>query len=240
MIEWIVKESGLSSGGRVLDVGCGTGIATRLFAERGMVVLGIDPNETMLEKARLSGLGRFARGEATATGAPDAAFDLVTVGQAFHWFETEPTLREFRRVLKPDGSCAVFWNVRASTPFLDAYDALLRKESTEYSGVRKPGEARASLGASTLVRERVEGVFPNSQLFDREGLLGRARSSSYVAHGVRDMDAFDRALGALFEAHQTGGRVEFAYEAKALVFKLQPVSATTRTPPQEGSGRDGG
>ena len=44
LIDWIVAEAALAAGGRVADVGCGTGISTRLWAERGYDVTGVEPN----------------------------------------------------------------------------------------------------------------------------------------------------------------------------------------------------
>ncbi|HWX24923.1 MAG TPA: methyltransferase domain-containing protein [Vicinamibacteria bacterium] len=222
LVDWILEESGVPPKGRVADVGCGTGISARLFAERGLEVVGIDPNEEMLDRARQAGGARFLRGDAAATGLETGAFDLVTSGQAFHWFPTEPTLAEFSRILKPGGSCAVFWNTRTSTPFMRAYDGVLSSLSTEYGEIPKPRESARSIGASARVRNLVERTFPHVQVLDREGLLGRAHSSSYVVHGVLDKPAFDDALTALFHRHQVGGRVEFTYASLVLLFGLAP------------------
>ena len=65
-----------------------------------------------------------------------------------------------------------------------------------------------------------EAEFPSRQLLDREGLHGRAHSSSYVVHGVADRVAFDRALGDLFDRHQSGGTVEFLYRTIAVCGRL--------------------
>ena len=55
---------------------------------------------------------------------------------------------------------------------------------------------------------------------DRQGLFGRVYSSSYVAHGVADREAFDRALGALYDRYQQGGAVEFVYRTVVLLFAV--------------------
>jgi ubiquinone/menaquinone biosynthesis C-methylase UbiE len=222
LIDWIVEHGSVPPRGRVADIGCGTGITTRLFAQKGLEVLGIDPNAEMLERARKAGGARFLRGEATATGLETGAFDLVTAGQAFHWFQTEPALVEFARILRPGGTCAVFWNTRTSTPFMGAYDGLLSSFSTEYSEIRKPQESAASIRASPRVLNLAERTFPHLQVLDLEGLLGRAHSSSYVVHGIGDRAAFDHALTMLFDLHQVGGRVEFTYACIVLSFGLAP------------------
>jgi len=48
LVDWVVAESAVREGDRVVDVGCGTGILTRMLARRGFDVVGIDPNEDML------------------------------------------------------------------------------------------------------------------------------------------------------------------------------------------------
>lgn len=223
LLDWIVASAGLRPPGPVADVGCGTGISTRLFAERGFDVVGVDPNEAMLAEARTAGGGRYLVGEAVATGLPTAGVALVSVAQAFHWFEIPATLREFRRVLRPEGCCAVYWNVRGSNPFLDDYDRLLREHSTEYAVLDKPAQTLAALRARPELREIREAAFANAQTFDREGLFGRAYSSSYVVHGIADHAAFDGALGALFEQHAQAGHVEFPYRTLALCFRFAPT-----------------
>jgi SAM-dependent methyltransferase len=61
--------------------------------------------------------------------------DAVTVGQAFHWFETEPALAEMHRVIRPDGAFALLWNqFNHNDPLLYAVDELLR--------ARRPSQAR--------------------------------------------------------------------------------------------------
>lgn len=96
--------------GQVLDIGCGTGIATRLLAETGRVVVGTDRDERMLDQARRDSPSRipYLVAPAESQPFPDNTFDLVTAFSAFHWFCTCETLDEIRRVLKPGSRfCAI-------------------------------------------------------------------------------------------------------------------------------------
>jgi hypothetical protein len=148
---------------------------------------------------------------------------LISVGQAFHWFDIPATLREFSRVLRPGGSCAVYWNVRGSSAFLDDYDRLLREHSTEYALLDKPAQTLAALRARPEPRDLREAQFTYAQTFDRDGLFGRAYSSSYVVHGVADHAAFAASLGALFDRHAQDGAIEFSYRTLAACFRLPTV-----------------
>lgn len=220
LVDWILGTTRLAPPASVADVGCGTGVSTRLFAERGFDVVGVDPNEAMLASARERGGASYRVGEAAATGLPNGSVDLVIAAQAFHWFDSPAALPEFWRILRPGGWCSAFWNLRGSSPFLDEYDRFLRAHSTEYGVLLKPAAALQSIRDSPGVVDVREAEFAHVQVLDREGLFGRAHSSSYVVHGVDDRDAFDRGLGELFDRYQTGGRVEFRYRTAAICWRL--------------------
>ena len=213
LLDWLLEGAGIAPGHRVADIGCGTGISTRLLGERGLRVVGVDPNPDMLAAAG-GGTGiSYVVGEASATGLADRSVRLATAAQAFHWFPLEPTLRELSRILTIDGSCGVFWNDRTSSPFLDEYEHLLREASAEYGQVPRARETLARVEAQSGVRDFECAEFPSAQQLDREGLRGRAFSSSYVAHGVSDLEGFHVRLDELFDRFAEDGVVEFRYSS---------------------------
>jgi ubiquinone/menaquinone biosynthesis C-methylase UbiE len=97
--------------GRVLDVGCGTGLlAGRIGRELASAdVVGCDFSRGMLEKARANAPGAsLARGSALALPFREHSFEAVVSTEAFHWFPDQPAaLREFHRVLAPGGRLLV-------------------------------------------------------------------------------------------------------------------------------------
>ncbi|MBI5202576.1 MAG: class I SAM-dependent methyltransferase [Elusimicrobia bacterium] len=221
VVDWLIATAALAAGAQVADIGCGTGISTRLLASRGLSVVGVDPNEAMLEKARARG-GEYVRGEAHRTGLPGGAFSLVCAAQAFHWFPVAETLAEWRRLGAPAGWGAAFWNLRDGTaPVMKEYEELLGRFSAEYQDrPRARQETIPALRAALAGTELRETEVPHVEALTREQFLGRAASASYVAHGVADRAALDAALGALFEKHQTGGALPFAYRTVVVAWRL--------------------
>jgi ubiquinone/menaquinone biosynthesis C-methylase UbiE len=221
LVDRVLADAGVGSGDLVADVGCGTGILTRMLARRGLEVIGIDPNQDMLDQAREAGGGpRYRQGDAEATGLPAGRLALVTVAQAFHWFDLDAALAELRRILRPGGRAAALWNIRGDSPFMGAYDALLRRYSSEYEVLESWETRLEQLKRHPRVTGASEHWATHAQTLDRAGLRGRAWSSSYVVRGVRDRAGFDAALEALFEAHAHGGAVAFPYRTVALVFAV--------------------
>src|SRR5262245_6225019 len=117
-VDFIVAHSGLAAGSLLVDVGCGTGISSRPFVQRGIQVIGIEPNADMRARAVAEPVPagcpapEYRAGQAEATGLPDACAAVVLTAQAFHWFERDTALREFRRILKPGGWTVLVWNER--------------------------------------------------------------------------------------------------------------------------------
>jgi ubiquinone/menaquinone biosynthesis C-methylase UbiE len=172
--------AGLGQTPVVADIGAGTGISARLLANRGARVLAIEPNLAMRMAATSHPLVEFRDGKAEATGLEPATVDLVTCFTAFHWFEPEPTLREFRRILKSTGRLALVWNNRdLSDPFTAEYSELTVAAST-YPVVHD----RSSYAQPLLISPHFTNVreyrVPNQQALDLAGLIGRVRSNSYI------------------------------------------------------------
>jgi SAM-dependent methyltransferase len=231
LVDWILATAGLAPPATVADIGCGTGISARLFAERGFDVVGIDPNEEMLARARDAAGARYVRGEASATGLAGGSVDLAIVAQAFHWFDIPQALAELARILRPGRWSAAFWNVRAlEGAFMEEYDALLRRWSREYAVVESHEDTGRRVQAHAGVLDPREAAFANAQRLDREGFFGRVGSSSYVIHGVDDRPGFDRALGDLFDRHQDGGIVDLRYSTVVVAWRLASPSRGSFAP----------
>ncbi|MFE0580963.1 MULTISPECIES: class I SAM-dependent methyltransferase [unclassified Streptomyces] len=99
------------AGARVADVGAGTGIATAVLHERGADVLAVEPGDGMAAQLRRAHPGiPVVRGDGDRLPLATAAFDLLTYAQAWHWTDPARSVPEARRVLRPGGALALWWN----------------------------------------------------------------------------------------------------------------------------------
>jgi len=106
-IQAIFGVTQISHQSSVADIGAGTGMLTKHFIGKVKKVWAVEPNAEM-RKIAIRGLGshpscHIIAGRAEATTLPDCSVDLISVGQAFNWFDPPPTRSEFLRILKPGG-----------------------------------------------------------------------------------------------------------------------------------------
>lgn len=112
-LEWLKEDLGLGPGKIALEIGAGTGKFTRLLIQTRADVMAVEPVAAMLAQlAADQPEVRVVRATAQDLPLADASVDAVICAQSFHWFATSAALAEMRRVLKPDGSLGLIWNVR--------------------------------------------------------------------------------------------------------------------------------
>jgi SAM-dependent methyltransferase len=95
----------------VVDLGSGTGLSTRAWADRADEVVGVEATPEMrarADAARMAENVRFIQAFAEETGLPDGVADIVTASQSFHWMEHVSTLAEAARILRPGGVFAAY------------------------------------------------------------------------------------------------------------------------------------
>ena len=218
VIETLRSECGLTADSIIADIGSGTGILTEMFLRNGNLIYGIEPNREMREAGErlLKGYPRFhsVAAQAEETRLPDHGVDFITAGQAFHWFDREKAREEFARILRPRGWIALIWNERVTTttPFLVAYEQLLKEYSTDYEQVdhrRIDDDVISDFFGSDDFRLK---QFKNIQVFDFEGVKGRLLSSSYAPEeGHPNYEPMLAELERIFQANQNDCKVVFEY-----------------------------
>ncbi len=217
-IDFIVDKSQLSEKSLLVDVGCGTGISSRLFAERKIPTIGIDPNDDMREqaieensKSKFEWLS-YINASSEHTGLEDGVADAVLAAQAFHWFQPEPTLKEFVRILKPNGFCFLVWYERDDRDeFTRLYSNVLHQIPDARSVEMKRGYSGIDLLESSLFHSAGKADFENQQEMDEAGLLGRASSASYVPKAGEAFLKLNQDLRALFAESRKDGQVAMKY-----------------------------
>jgi SAM-dependent methyltransferase len=197
------------------DVGAGTGISARLLGARGVRVVAVEPGDGMRGAAAPHPNVVWVAARAEATGLRSQAVDLVLCAQSFHWFRADDVLPEFARILKRGGRLAISWNRRSTD---DPFTAGYRQAIAEVGG--ETAAEMTSFDPDVVTRSGLfsppeRRIFPNFQRLDLDGLIGRARSASYVpksgASGERLLDL----LRALHERHaDADGFVTLVYETE--------------------------
>ncbi|MDP0494969.1 MAG: class I SAM-dependent methyltransferase [Verrucomicrobiota bacterium JB024] len=172
----------------VVDLGSGTGLASRYWARHAEKVIGIEPTASMREQAQADGGANieYREGYSHATGLPDGCADLVVCSQALHWMDPQATFAEARRILREGGvfaACDYDWP--PATLYWEADAA--------YVGCQQRAER--------LERER--GIAARLHRWDKAGHLGRMRESNCFRHvrecllHHRDTGTADRVAGLL-------------------------------------------
>jgi len=139
----LVAFAALPPGGRILEIGCGTGKATLPLARRGFEIVCIELGQGLAAVANRN-LAPFSNVE--VVNAPferwetDSRFDAVVAFTAFHWIEPQTAYAKSARLLQDGGALAVV--ATKHVPLLDTY-----------SGHRSiPGEQRKGLYARIAAR----------------------------------------------------------------------------------------
>ena len=219
LIELLREECGLNPNCDVADIGAGTGILSRMLCEVAHAVIAVEPNQAMRGAGQqyLVGFENFkvVNGSAESTNLPATSFDLITVAQAFHWFDQKEARHEFMRILKPNGFAAIIWNDRQyeGTPFAEAYERLLMDHGTDYADVKVRGKsANENFDRFFGHSEHKKRSIKNAQSLDRDGFVQRVVSASYMPNPEHPRyAAMISDVERVFEEFQKDGRVVIDY-----------------------------
>ena len=172
----VLLEHGIKQGTNVLDVACGTGLASEPLVKRGVNITGIDISEPMLAKARARCKNaEFVRGEAEALPFGDKTFDAVICAQAIHWMDHRVAIEEMSRVVRPGGRVVVWWKRMSTEEPMRA----LRNRACEAVGVKPPPDLMDAGFRAFFAhpfKERWVRVLPHVIMTDVDRWLGYERS----------------------------------------------------------------
>jgi SAM-dependent methyltransferase len=167
-------------GGRILEVGTGTGRNLRLFPSEARVV-GLDPDLLVLRKARTRAPGTpLVVARAEALPFPTGCFDGVLSTLVFCSVDDPAAgLAEIRRVLRPEGTLHMMEHVRSANPLLGWFQDRIQPLWTWVAGGCRPNRR-----TENTVREAGFGIEADS--FRRRGVMRRFRARVGAGADPRD------------------------------------------------------
>ena len=196
LFEDLAAITGIAENSKVLEVGCGTGLATRSFAARGYDITAVEPGAGMAAVAarHLTGQPNVRIEQSTFEAWEDRGrrFDLVTAASAWHWVDPSIGWQKAHDVLRPGGWLAILGNVVYRLPD----EPEVYAETADLHELYSPGNAwwaapplEAELRATgdgwgfqtdpgDLFDPPVAHWFPFVQWFDGEGFADLLRSMS--------------------------------------------------------------
>jgi ubiquinone/menaquinone biosynthesis C-methylase UbiE len=178
----------------VVDLGCGTGLSARFWAERARLVVGVDPNAEMIAVARAKTLATnvaYMYGYGHQVALCRGCADIVTCSQSLHWMDPHRTLPEVVRLLKHGGVFAVYdhtsivmpaWEIEfAQRTFQERLDALENELGITPQVPRWPKHAHLpAMQASGLFRYTREFHLHHVEMGNAQFLIGGILSSGQV------------------------------------------------------------
>ena len=221
LVEKIIGLSGLKKGSRILEIGSGTGKATRLFAGRGFLIHCIEPGRNMAEVAaqKLRGFPGITFENNRFEDSQDrvSEFDLVMSAQAFHWVPKEIGYEKAARALNNKGTLALFWNMYPG--FHGQIDIELDKIYHKIA----PGLSNPRTDSEEVIQERFQDItqsgyfgpvklerFPWSQNYTTREYLGLLNTySDHLRLAELTRQQLFEAIGCAINAQ--GGLVERKY-----------------------------
>ena len=212
LISYLTEELGLSVNSVVADVGAGTGIFTKLLADKAKVIYAVEPNANMRAACEryCAGLEHVTvvDGGAEETGLPDRSVDFITSAQAFHWFDRNQTKPEFQRILKHGGKVILVWNSRvAEDELVQESDQLCRRYCTAFDGF-SGGSSMDSNDYHHFFKECDYRTFENNITYTLDSYIGNSLSASYAPNeNDPNYQAYIEALTELFHKYSVRGEL---------------------------------
>lgn len=206
----------------VADLGAGTGILTRHFVGKTKLVYALEPEDEMrgvLERV-FSG-NRFCQiinGSAEHSGLAAHSIDLISVGQAIHWFEPDAARKEFLRILKPAGWLALLRNYGTDPVYEKAVGQLFEKFSKPEPAARISRQPLSFYFGNDSYQKL---LFPFEYTLDWEHFLGSLMSSAFMPdEDSPNYAEFESRAREVFDILSLNGQLKSTGETELLISQV--------------------
>ncbi len=111
MLELLPRLARITRPRLIVDLGAGTGLSTRFWADVADDVVGVEPNQAMrrfAEQATAAPNVRYVGTSSYDTGLPRASADVVTAAQSLQWMRRHDLFSEIARILRKGGALCAY------------------------------------------------------------------------------------------------------------------------------------
>lgn len=217
-------ELGIDKNSNIADIGAGTGLFTNMLCELGSNIFAIEPNLEMINECKeycdYSNI-RFICAPAEKTTLEDNSIDMITIAQAFHWFDKKLCKIEFKRILRENGHVLTIWNsLEEDNDFTKDYMNLIHK----YEIKTNAGNSyfNADKEKFDFFGQDFEKVYyDNYQRMTLNSLISNAVSISYTpSKADKEYNEFIDKVTDLFNRYNKEGYVTFHYKTEISIGKF--------------------
>lgn len=233
VLEAAVALAGLAPGALVLELGCGTGLATGWLARRGFDVLAVDRSAEMVAHARAV-LAGYASVEVRVADfeslVPDGGRDAVVAATSYHWLDPADRAARCAAHLRPGGALVLLWHTHAPPydGFFERVAPVFRRHMPGWAPPPSPGVQEELIGVivgeldgSGLYDAPARRAFDWTRTYDRttyQRLVATYSDHRLLPAATRRalLDEVGRAVDA-----EPGGLVEHPYRTELVVARTR-------------------
>jgi len=186
LIDELIKISKINNKSKILEIGCGSGKATILFAKRGYDVLGVDISEELIDLAKKNS-SQFENVSYFVSSFEDIdlesnGFDLIFSAQAWHWLDPEIAYKKAWKLLKKEGFLSIFWKHGGydESDFLKKLRELYIKYCPNYHFPTEVSSAEKELLKSSLFNQFEKREYFAELKYDKEKFIQLVSTMSWV------------------------------------------------------------
>jgi ubiquinone/menaquinone biosynthesis C-methylase UbiE len=213
----------------IADVGSGTGILTRQLLDFGIgeEIYAIEPNDAMRwelvdyigDNERLKVLPSFAE----SISIKNDSVDLITVGQAFHWFDVDRFMVEARRIATPDAHASFVWNELDKTSDVATAVSSLKEKYVEKSPELEEKKNDVSDIEKFFGKTGFEHIiYKNTVGFSKKEFHALMESHSWApSAGEEGYEEFYKEVTVIFEQFQRKGRIELPFVCENYIGEIK-------------------